>query len=980
MSQDYLKPTAHWKKSKSRFHLPFHFRPSRSFIKNLLLAFLVLCAGGSILVLAAFAWVSRDLPDPDKLLSRDVQQSTKIYDRTGTHILYEIHGDQNRTLVKIEDIPDIMKQATISVEDQQFYNHIGFNPIRTVEGIVVGLITKGRPQGGSTLTQQLVKNAILTNERTVTRKIKELLLSVAIEQHFTKDQILQLYFNEIPYGSTNYGVESASEAYFGKSVKDITLPEAATLAALPQAPTTYLNNPDALLARRNTVLKLMEGQGYITDDQAKAAEATPLELNDNVGTNIIAPHFVFYVKQQLVDQYGESMVEQGGLKVITTLDYDKQQDAQQAVVDGVAAKGKNYRFANAGLVAIDPKTGQILAMVGSPDYNDKDNGGAVNAAASSFQPGSSFKPIVYSYAFTKGYTPNTILYDVVTTFNTEVGPYTPHNYSLEENGPVTVRKALQGSLNIPAVKMMWLVGVQNVLDYADTLGYSTFGDRSNFGLSVVLGGGNVTPVDHTSAYATFANDGVRHPTASILEVDDASGNVLQKWQPDGGEQVIDPNAVRELTNVLSDNAARAYVFGAANHLTLPDRPVAAKTGTTNDYYDAWTLGYTPSLAAGVWVGNVNHKPMVRGADGSVVAAPIWQEFMEKALAGTPVEQFTAPSIPVTGKAILDGQLPSTTVVIDKSSGLLATDATPPDQRQTLVCGSYHSELYYIDPTNPLGPEPGNQPNNPDFVSWEAAIQDWVARTNSINPSLLPFQSCNAPTGSDDVHTAANKPSVHITSPGNGSTVAQRSINVTVEASAPRGVSRLEYAIDGKFIETSTSITGTTAPLPSWVTPGTHTLTATAFDDVDNSGSDQVNINVTAAAPSSTVSLIDPINTQTIEKQSTGQAYAPIVQVSSPGTLAAVSLFSEPRAGGSPTLIGTISKPTSLYLTFSWALPAAGDYVLFAQATDSHGNVIDSGETVVTVTDTTTTSTQQLDLTQKEAAPSTDTNSSAPTTP
>jgi len=932
----------------------------RRFYKNLFLLFLILLVGGSLFSLSAFAWVSRDLPDPNALSNREVAQSTKIYDRTGEHLLYEIHGGENRTLVKLEEIPDAVKWATISVEDQQFYKHNGFNPVRIVEGLVLGTLLHGRPQGGSTITQQLVKNAILTGERTFTRKIKELLLAVAIEQHFTKDQILQLYLNEIPYGSTNYGVEAASQAYFGKSVRDLDLAQAATLAALPKAPTRYLNDPQALDNRRDTVLELMFGQGYITRQQADAAQAEDVTLVDAPDSGIVAPHFVFYVKEQLVDDFTERTVEQGGLKVITTLDYDKQMAAEEAVKAGVEAKGTAYGFNNAALVSLDPRSGEILAMVGSKDYFDKDIDGAVNVTLRPRQPGSSIKPVVYTAGFLKGYTPNTILYDVVTTFKTEIADYTPHDYHADvEFGPVTVRKALQGSLNIPAVQMLYLVGVQNFVTFAQSLGYSTFADRSRFGLSLVLGGGEVTLLEHTAAYGEFATEGMKHDLFSIQSVEGPTGEKLYEHTASEGTRVVDENTARMTSNVLSDNASRAYIFGEVNHLTLPDRAVAVKTGTTNNYHDAWTVGYTPSLVAGVWVGNNNNDSMTRGADGSVVAAPIWNAYMQKALVGTAPEAFTAPEIPVRGKAILDGQLPSTTVVIDRASGKLATDRTPDTYRQEVACGEYHSILHYVDVNDPLGDPPSDPSTNPQYTNWEAAITAWMERENIKATDGAKLARCNVPTESDDVHVAANEPSITITSPENHASIDGRTATVLINASAPRGVSSVEYAIDGKFVASSTSSTGTTMALPSWVDAGSHTLTATAFDDVDNSSFDEITMNVTTAPNYVAVSVTNPLNGQTIKKSQ--NHFTVVVELDDVTTAQSVTLTITNVKNGSVTFQQTNALMSSPFVTFDWILPAQGDYSLRAQLTQKDATQASSDEIGVFVKDVADTSGLNLTL-------------------
>lgn len=962
MKYEYIHPTSHWKRKKRRRLPKLGFRLPKGLFKNAFLFGLVLVIAGSLFSLAAFAWVSRDLPDPNALLKRDVAQTTKLYDRTGEHLLYEIHGDKNRTLIKLEEIPEVVKNATIAIEDQQFYKHQGFNPFRMVVGIVWGMITKGRPQGGSTITQQLVKNAILSGERTVGRKVKELMLSIAIEQRLTKDQILQLYLNEIGYGSSNYGVEAAARAYFGKSVKNVDLAEAATLAALPKAPTTYLNSPEKLDARRDLVLKIMFDEGFITESQKIDAQAEEVILVqdaevDNADANTTPLHFVFYVKQLLVDElnFDEREVEQGGLSVITSLDYEKQAAAQQAVREGVEAKGPSYGFGDAALVAIDPKTGQVLSMVGSKDYFDEEIDGAINMTLQPVQPGSSIKPIVYTAGFLQGYTPNSILYDVITTFKTEVGDYTPHNYHLEmENGPVTVRKALQGSLNIPAVKMITLIGLDKVLDFAESLGYSTFEDRSQFGPAIVLGGGEVKLIEHAAAFGVLANGGVRQDTAAVLKVSDAAGNTLYEWKNKPGKEVVEKNITLEISNVLSDNSSRAYVFGEGNHLTLSDRPAAAKTGTTNDNRAALTVGYTPSLVAAVWVGNADYSSMTAGADGSVVAAPIWQNFMNRALQGTTVEAFEAPSVPVTGKNILDGILPSTTVVIDKSTGKLATDATPESMREEISCGEYHSELYYITPGDPLGAAPGDQPDNEQYVSWETALSGWVERTKAQDPSKLPFEECSVPTAKDDVHVRANTPSVSIKSPDNNDSINSRRFQVEIDATARRGVARVEYYIDNTFVKSSSATSGMQLTLPNWVDVGRHTLKVVAYDDVDNAGDDSVSIEVTSDAEAA-VEVIDPINGQTIEKmQST---YSVVVELSDHTSISQVQLFAQGLRGDSTETIGTESSPSSPFVTFTWTLPSAGDYVLYATADGQ-----ESGQILVEVKESSSSSPNPLDLT------------------
>ncbi len=918
----------------------------QSLVKNIILACIALFLFGTILFLGMFAWLSRDLPDPGVLTLREVEQSTKIYDRTGEHLLYEIAGDEKRTLVTLDQIPDYVKWSTIVAEDRKFYEHGGIDYKGIMRAVLVNVTTLDPTgQGASTITQQLVKNAILTTEQTYTRKIKEIILSLALERRYTKDEILQLYLNEIPYGSTNYGIESASQAYFNKPIEEVSIAEGATLAALPQAPSMFLNNPDRLKTRRDWIINSLYEFNHITAEERDAAlaEETPVELKL---TGIEAPHFVLWVKEQLEEEYGQITVEQGGLKVLTTIDYDKQKMAEEAVTANVEARAESYGFNNSGLIAMDPKNGQILAMVGSADYFNDDIDGQVNVTLRPLQPGSSFKPIVYSAAFERGYTPNTILWDVETTFVTATGPYHPRNYNLKENGPVTIRKALQGSLNIAAVKMLYLVGVDYAIDYAERLGYSTFEDRSNFGLAIVLGGAEVKLIDHVGAYAVFANDGVYHEPVSILKVEDSSGNVLKEWEESEGEQVIDNNIARMITNVLSDDASRAYAFGSGSLLTLPGRPVATKTGTTNDYNDAWTIGYTPSLVAGVWTGNTNGSAMNRGSGGSTVAAPIWNAFMRNALAGTTVESFTAPSIAQLGIPVMDGQLPSQEVVIDKASGKLATEYTPERFREEKICGEYHSILHYINKNKPTQALEGES-SDPYYQSWETAIQDYLLRANAeLEEGELPRETCEIPTEYDDLHVPANFPTVSIDSPGRNSDVG-REFMVEVSASAPRGISKLEYQIDGNFVVQSYNRSGTMITLPSWVSEGSHTLTVIAYDDIDNQGDDSVQIKVTQASNGVGLSITNPFNNQLIEKD--GNPYLVAIEYSGAQALQTLEIRAQNLWTGETSIIGQTSNPSS-FNSFQWTLGDEAQYFLSATARTTGGETINSAPVIVQVKD------------------------------
>lgn len=831
-----------------------------SLILGCFLAIMLVVGVGGLATVGMLAYFAKTLPDPSHLAFRSVAQSTKIYDRTGQSLLYDIHGDVRRTVIPLSDVPQNVINATIAVEDKNFYTHQGvaiksiaraafFNLFGTTIGRLVLRRSEGAG-GASTLTQQLAKNAILTNERSLSRKLKEAFLSYRIEKRFSKDEILNLYFNEIPYGSVTYGIEAAAESFFGKHARNLDLAESALLAAVPRAPSRlspYGNHTDELLKRWMYVLDLMVDQGMTSRADADAAKRVDiLKRVKPKREAITAPHFVLYVKDLLTEQYGEDAVARGGLNVITTLDVSKQEAAEKAVSDGIANVEKSGG-SNVALVALDPRTGEILALVGSRDYFDDAHDGQVNVVLRPRQPGSSMKPIVYAAAFAKGYTPNTVLFDAVTSFKTDVGkPYTPHNYDGAEHGPVTARTALAGSLNIPAVKMIYLAGISRVLDLADELGYTTLTDRSRFGLSLVLGGGEVKLLEHASAFGAFAADGIRHQPVAILKTTAADGTILYEHRSDEGRRVLDAEVARQISDILSDNAARAYIFGAQNHLTLADRPVAAKTGTTNDFHDAWAMGYVPSLVAGVWTGNNNNAEMKRGADGSKIAAPIWQQFLTDALKDAPVEGFVPPQVVITGKPILDGQ-PSNEVTarVDRISGKLATAYTPPGlvESRTYSVGGVHSELYYINKDDPRGPAPSNPLDDPQYQPWEEAVQRYAAARGAVGGgvSVLP------PTEFDDVHLPELSPTIAVINPLEGGTWTSRATNVDVSVSSPRfPLARLEVRIDGQLVGSSEGQqTAVFITIPPTVTRGFHSLEVRAYDSVSNSGAAAVNVNLAA---------------------------------------------------------------------------------------------------------------------------------------
>lgn len=783
---------------------------------------------GGILFVILVAWYSRDLPDPYKIMDRSVQLSTKIYDRTGEVLLYELSGPEKRTLINIKDIPEYAVNATIAVEDKNFYKHGGISLWGILRGQIVPRLQGKRAQGGSTLTQQFVKNAILTNERALSRKIKEWVLSYRLEQKFSKEEILQLYFNEIPYGSSAYGIESAAWYYFDKAAKDLSIAESAILAALPQAPSYYSpygSNFDALIARQHTVLDLMLDQGYINKEEAENAKKEELKFKKRA-ENIKAPHFVMYIRQLLGEEYGDTVIEQSGWKIITTIDWKAQEEAEKLVTEQ-AEKNTAYGAQNAALVALDVENSEILAMVGSKDYFNDEVDGQFNVALAPRQPGSSLKPLVYLTAFNKGFRPDTILFDLKTNFAASGKPYEPQNYNLQEHGPVSMKQALAGSLNIPAVKTLYLAGMDNVLELAKNFGYTTLTDKDRYGLSLVLGGGEVKLLEHTNAYASFAREGVAKDTVAILKIEDSKGKVIKENKENKGRRVLEKEPVRLLNGVLSDNSARAFVFGENNYLTLPDRQVAAKTGTTNDYHDAWTMGFTPQIAVGVWVGNNDNTAMSSGADGSQIAAPIWQKMMKFLHQDKAVEGFKAGELSACDKPMLCGTTAAEQIVkIDKVSGKLATEYTPYTQIEERKYMQVHSILHFVDKNNPLGDQPSDPSSDPQYSLWEAPIKAWAEKENYLIDS--------PPTEYDDVHLSENRPSINFVKPNNNQNISDNVLEIEVEASGSRGVSRVEYFVDGDLVGKSYqapfSFNYEINPL---MKNGQHALKAIAFDDSEN---------------------------------------------------------------------------------------------------------------------------------------------------
>lgn len=887
--------------------------------------------------IGVIAWYSRDLPDPNKVIERNVAESTKIYANDGKTLLYQIHGEQNRTVVNLEDISNYVKWATIAVEDKNFYTHPGFSFKRIIKSLWVDIIQGKKSQGASTITQQFIKNAILTTEKKWSRKIKEVVLAYQIERKFTKDQILKMYFNEIPYGSTAYGIESAAQTFFGKSAKDLNLAESSLLAALPQAPSYYSpygNHTDELSIRKHFVLDQMVKQGYITKAEAEEAKAdNTLVRVKPKSDNILAPHFVMYVKEILSQKYGEKVAEQGGLKVITTLNIDKQKVAEEVVKKWAEKNEKNYKAKNAALVCLDAKTGQILAMVGSRDYFDTANDGNVNVALRPRQPGSSFKPVVYATAFLKGYTPETILFDLVTKFKTDTKDYEPHNYDSKEHGPISMRSALAGSLNIPAVKTLYLAGIDNVLDQAQKMGYTTFSDRSRFGLSLVLGGGEVTLLEHATAYSVFSREGIWHPTTAILKIEDKNGKVLEEFQ-NTEQKVLDQNVAQEINSILSDNNARAFIFGSKNYLTLPDRPVAAKTGTTNDYRDAWTIGYTPSYVTGVWVGNNDNSEMKRGADGSVVAAPIWNEFMKRTVGG-PVETFHPPKPNSAKKPILQGKLENETKYkVDKYTEKIIPDSClntyPPEYITEKTFQEVHNILYYVDKDNPDGPVPDHPEKDPQYDRWEEPVQKWLA-AKGVTEKKPPLEQCN-------LRSDVNKPKITFTAPTNDSTIQTNQITITATIESSKVVGYVEYFIDdisiGQVKQPPYTLNYTITDLEN----GFHELSAKVHDIIENIGVTSINFNYLISSNSPVTYITDPASSVTIP--TTSFPYIIKAFAYDPAGISKIDFYYS--QDGQPSLIDTITSPTNENITLTWSTaPPAGTYKVYFIITNISGTTTQS---------------------------------------
>lgn len=804
-------------------------------------AFLLAVLGGLILFLGLFLWVSRDLPDPNQV-QRKTGYSTVILDREGEEVLFDLYTDENRKFTPIEEVPEYLKQATVAVEDKDFYQHQGFDLMGMARGIS-RIFTTGRAQGGSTLTQQLVKNALLTSERTVVRKLKEFVLAIRIESRFSKDEILQMYFNETPYGGTAWGVAAAAEMYFDKEVEELDLVECVVLAGLPQSPTRYSpygRNPEAYIARATAVVRRMKEDGYISEEvEAEVLKALPEVEFQALGTSIHAGHFVMHVRGLLEEMYGPEMLDQGGWKITTTLNWDLQSEAEEIVAAEIAKVNDSLHITNGASVIMDTNSGEVLSMVGSKDFFDEEIDGEVNVVTRLRQPGSSIKPLVYATAFAEGYNPSSVLMDVVTEFpgKDENTPYEPKNYDGEEHGLLHLRDALASSINVPAVKLIALVGVKDVLSQGYKMGLTSLEpsreNLSRLGLSMALGGGEVRLLEMASAYSAFANGGNKVEPVFILKIEDPKGETVYEYKPVKQEKVLDERVAFLINDVLSDNSARLITFGENSYLNMGSRAVAVKTGTTNDLRDNWTIGWTRDRIVGVWVGNNDNSAMKAVASGVSGASPIWRKEMLEVLSETADRPWEVPEgveevelDAVSGYPAHDGFASYKDWVI---SGTLPS-GDDPIHKKIEVCRGQNDKLAGIlqvsqgnyDEKEVIDVKEKDPLTSKDL--WQKAIDGWVSRQGDER-YRVPTEYCEASEGID----------VQIVSPKDRSRVDGETVTIRFEVSSNKPIEWAKLYIDGELEKEFTS-------LPYFkevrLNDGQHTIRILAHDE-DGRESDRI---------------------------------------------------------------------------------------------------------------------------------------------
>lgn len=777
--------------------------PKRRFWYRFFIAILGLGIVGFVGILFAFVWFSKDLPTPNTVVRRD-GFSSRIFDRNG-EVLYDVYKDGKRMPVVWEDIPDSLKNATVSVEDKDFYKHSGFDPM-TPFRIIKNIFTYHKLTGGSTLTQQLVKNVLLSSDRSVTRKIKEFILAVQIESKYKKSDILLMYLNESPYGGASWGVGIGAEQYFGKKVKDLTLTESAILAGLPQRPTSYSpfsKTPTAYIDRTAHVLERMKEDGYI-DEKTQVAtleEVKNYKFYENK-SKLASPHFIFWVKDELAKKYGEEVVEGGGLKITTTLDLNLQNKVQEIVAEEID-KTEKLGISNGAAIVMDPSNGQVLAMVGSRDYNSDKTDGKFNVVTQALrQPGSAIKPVTYLTAIRKGWTESSMIVDAPVTFPSASSgqkDYSPQNYNGKFNGPMSLASALGNSINTTAVKMLANVGLESMLKQAYDMGLTTLEPTSanlkRFGLAVTLGGAEVKVIDLASAYGAFANGGTKVEPIGILKVEDKNGRVLEEFKQIEGKRVMTSQEAFIISNILYENRNREITFGASNGLIIPNYQVAVKTGTTNDKKDNWTIGWTPNLLTTVWVGNNDNTPMGKIASGVSGASPIWKRIMQYELPLRKKMDFSIPNQIVN-------------VEVDRISGYNSHDGYPSqnyyfiDGTQPKVSDPIHLKLKVCK--GQIGLAPPEDVSNGNFEEkeyiklreddpvskdgknrWQEGIDVWISQQAEKDKYFVPESYCR-----NDGNL-----SVSFDTPNNQNTVGN-SFTVKINTNTLKKVTEVKLWVDG----------------------------------------------------------------------------------------------------------------------------------------------------------------------------------------
>ena len=763
----------------------------KAFIYKIIIWLLGIIATVAVVGFLGFIYLSRNLPTTEEISAQEIIESTKIFDRTGEILLYEIRGEAKRTNLSSEDIPQILKQATVAVEDSNFFEHPAFDIRGILRALWVG-IQRGRiTQGGSTITQQLARNLFLTPERTVFRKIKELILAFRLEQVYTKDEILTLYLNRVPYGHNAYGAEAAAQMFFGKPAKELTLAEAAMLAAIPQAPSYFSPwglHTTELEQRRRHVLSRMKLLEMIDEQQYQFAVMTKPIVRERPKTSsfALAPHFIMEVQQYLNNKYGEDFVTRAGLNVITTLDAELQGIANTVVARGGDRNTELFSGHNAALIAMDPRNGQVLALVGSKDYfRNPEPAGCIEGSTCRFegnfnvatqglrQPGSAFKPFVYMAAFMRGLTPDTILFDVPTEFaagnpncppipdfnRSSPGCYHPQNFNNLFQGPMTLKESLAESTNLTAVKTLYLAGLDYTLELANRLGFTTLTDRARLGLSLVLGGGEVRMTEMAEAYSVLANDGIRNPYTFILQVKDGDDKILEEHK-DLSERVVGANYARLINDILADRNLRTPLFGGSLRLTeVPGYQIAIKTGTSDDFVDVWAFGYTPNLVAGVWAGNNNRFPLQRRGGSIFAATPMWHDFVSQAVKLRANETFPAPEPMETTIPILRGEL----------------------NRE-----NPRNILFYL-----------NRLDDPQFPNWEAGVQNWL-KVNTLPDTLVPTHS--HPTGEEGTRVISAGPKIRVLNVRNGDFIMQ-DLSLKAEIHSNTDIQQVKIYINNRLVDT-----------------------------------------------------------------------------------------------------------------------------------------------------------------------------------